>query len=191
MEIAVLTNTPSVSRLRPQSCRPRASLFTATFLSAVNKDRFGLRVDRLRPPSPFRFFPDTSTPLRLPLHKFRDTSALLRLVELHCIYGYKLSLTATLSLSPTPPASLRCRPASVPLSTRHRLWRFAPLLTPLAFLSPQASKALRDYRLVDAVPLLSLHRSAPAVSLHIPPTHRGCCPCHSVRRLPSFIVCDA
>ena len=71
-------------------------------------------------------FPDTSTPLRLPLHKFRDTSALLRLVELHCIYGYKLSLTATLSLSPTPPASLRCRPASVPLSTRHRLWRVAP-----------------------------------------------------------------
>ena len=32
----------------------------------------------------------------------RDTSALLRLVALHCIYGYKLSLTATFPLSPPP-----------------------------------------------------------------------------------------
>ena len=166
-------------------------MFRAALLSAVNKERFGLRVDRLRPPPPFRYFPDTSTPLRLPLRKFRDPSALLRIVELHCIYGYKLSLTATLSLSPTPPASLRCRPASVPLSTRHRLWRFAPLLTPLAFLSPQASKALRDNRLVDAVPLLSILRSARAANLHVPPTHIGSCPCHSVRRLSLFTVCDA
>ena len=35
-----------------------------------------------------------------------------------CTYGYKLSLTATPSLSPTPTASLRRRHASVPLSTR-------------------------------------------------------------------------
>ena len=116
------------------------------------------------PSASIPLFPDTSTPLRLPLHKFRDTSALLRLVELHCIYGYKLSLTATLSLSPTPPASLRCRPASVPLSTRNLRLLF---------------------RLVDAVPLLSVLRSARAASLHVPPTHRGCCPCHSVRRLHS------
>ena len=101
---SIRTLPPSVLCV-PSHRRPRASLFTATFLSAVNKDRFGLRVDRLRPPPPFRFFPDTSTPLRLPLHKFRDTSALLWLVELHCIYGYKLSLTATLSLYPAPPAA--------------------------------------------------------------------------------------
>ncbi len=45
----------------------------------------------------------------------RDTSALLRLVALHCISGYKLSLTATLSLSPTPlcvTVSVRFRPLS-------------------------------------------------------------------------------
>lgn len=85
-----------------------------------------------------------------------------------CTYGYKLSLTATLSLSPTPPASLRCRPASVPLSTRNLRLLF---------------------RLVDAVPLLSILRSARAANLHVPPTHRGCCPCHSVRRL-HFIIRD-
>ena len=34
--------------------QPRASLFTATLLSAVNKDRFGLRVERLRPASSLR-----------------------------------------------------------------------------------------------------------------------------------------
>ena len=43
------------------------------------------------------------------------------------------------------------------------------------------------FRLVDAVPLLSVLRSARAANLHVPPTHRGCCPCHSVRRLPSSI----
>ncbi len=131
------TLPPSV-RCVPSHRQPRASLFTATFPSAVNKDRFGLRVDRLRPPLPFRFFPDTSTPLRLPLHKLRDTSALLRLVELHCIYGYKLSLTATLSLSPTPPAtptvSARFRSAvnpKPPLAFPGRRCRAAALRPPV------------------------------------------------------------
>ena len=44
----------------PSHRRPRASLFTATLLSAVNKDRFGLRVDRLRPPACPPLSPDTA-----------------------------------------------------------------------------------------------------------------------------------
>ena len=98
-------------------------------------------------------FPGTSTPLRLPLHKFRDTSALLRLVELHCIYGYKLSLTATLSLSPTPPASLR----------RRAQLHFNPVRN-LRLL----------FRLVNVGLLLSELRSARSpYTRHVPPTHRG------------------
>ena len=54
VEIAVFTDTPSVSRLRPSHRQARASLFTAALCSAVNKDRCGLRVDRLRPPSALR-----------------------------------------------------------------------------------------------------------------------------------------
>ena len=54
VELAVFTNTPSVSRLRPSLRQSRASLFTAALGSAVNKDRFGLRVERLRPPSALR-----------------------------------------------------------------------------------------------------------------------------------------
>lgn len=84
---------------------PSPSIFVHGSFLPVNKDRFGIRGDRLLPSLPFRFFPDTSTPLRLPLHKLRDTSALFRLVELHCIYGHKLSLTATLSLTPPPPSA--------------------------------------------------------------------------------------
>lgn len=51
----------------PISFRVRASLVEAPFLSASTNDRCGFRVDRLRPAIPFRFFHDTSTPLRLPL----------------------------------------------------------------------------------------------------------------------------
>ena len=51
----------------PKSFRVRASLVEAPLLSASTNDRCGFRVDRLRPAIPFRFFHDTSTPLRLPL----------------------------------------------------------------------------------------------------------------------------
>lgn len=51
----------------PTSFRVRASLVEAPFLSASTNDRCGFRVDRLCPAIPFRFFHDTSTPLRLPL----------------------------------------------------------------------------------------------------------------------------
>ena len=56
-----------VLRLMPTSFRVRASLVEAPLLSASTNDRCGFRVDRLRPAIPFRFFHDTSTPLRLPL----------------------------------------------------------------------------------------------------------------------------
>ena len=68
-------------------------------------------------------------------------------------YDYKLSLTAALSLTPTPPASLRCRPASVPLSTRNHILLF---------------------RVVNAGALrVALHSPLSHTDSHVPPTHRG------------------
>lgn len=99
--------------------------------------------------------------------------------------GYTLVIPDT---SGKPTVSARFRSAVNPSSPLARCSAKKP---PLAFLSPQASKALRDNRLVDAVPLLSILRSARAANLHVPPTHIGSCPCHSVRRLSLFTVCDA
>ena len=45
------------------------------------------------------------------------------------------------------------------------------------------------FRAVDAMPPHSILRSARAVNLRAPPTHRGSCHCHSVRRHP-FIIRD-
>ena len=60
----------------------------------------------------------------------------------------------------------------------------------LARFTPLSTRNLRLlFRLGEVRPLLSLLWSARAVNLHVPPTHRGSCPCHSVRRLP-FIVLD-
>ena len=59
-EIAVFTNTSSVSRLRPKHRQARAFLAEAPLLSASAKNRCGLRVERLRPPACPPLFPDTA-----------------------------------------------------------------------------------------------------------------------------------
>ena len=56
----------------PRHCQARASLFTASLRSAVNKDRYGLRGDRLFPPAQIRLPHGTFSSL-WSLHKFRDT----------------------------------------------------------------------------------------------------------------------
>ena len=80
-----LYTPPSVSRLRHRHRQPRASLFTAPLLSAVNKDRCGLRVNRLRPPATLQLSPTPllrhgvgPLPLRLWLQTIFGDSASLR-----------------------------------------------------------------------------------------------------------------
>ena len=83
----------------------------------------------------------------------RDFPRSLRVCYGSAPYDYKLSLTAALSLTPTPPASLRCRPASVPLSTRNHILLF---------------------RVVNAGALrVALHSPLSHTDSHVPPTHRG------------------
>lgn len=148
-EIAVFTNTPYVSRLRPKHRQPRAFLAEASLLSASAKNRCGLRVDRLFPPPPFRFLHATFAALRW-------HGALFRLHS-QTIFGDYIP-----AFPDTAPAS-RGRAASIPSPTRNLRLLF---------------------RAVDAMPPLSILRSARAANLRTPPTHRGSCHCHSVRRLP-------
>ena len=148
-EIAVFTNTPSVSRLRPKHRQPRAFLAEAPLLCASAKNRCGLRVDRLFPPPPFRFLHATSALLRWHGATFRLHS--------QTIFGDYIP-----AFPDTAPTS-RGRAASIPSPTRNLRLLF---------------------RAVDAMPLLSILRSARAANLRAPPTHRGSCHCHSVRRLP-------
>lgn len=148
-EIAVFTNTPYVSRLRPKHRQPRAFLAEAPLLSASAKNRCGIRVDRLFPPPPFRFLHATFAMLRWHGATFRLHS--------QTIFGDYIP-----AFPDTAPAS-RGRGASIPSPTRnHRLL----------------------FRAVDAIQPLSILRSARAANLRAPPTHRGSCHCHSVRRLP-------
>ena len=148
-EIAVFTNTPYVSRLRPKHRQPRAFLAEAPFLCASAKNRCGLRVDRLFPPPPFRFLHATFAMLRWHGATFRLHS--------QTIFGDYIP-----AFPDTAPAS-RGRAASIPSPTRNLRLLF---------------------RAVDAMPPLSILRSAQADNLRAPPTHRGSCHCHSVRRLP-------
>lgn len=95
----------SVLHLMPISFQVRASLVEAPLLSASTNDRFGIRVDRLRPPACHSLNPDTA-----PASRCRIATV--------CTYGYKLSLTTTFSLSPPLPIAspvlasllLRCQP---------------------------------------------------------------------------------
>ena len=152
-EIAVFTNTPYVSRLRPKHRQPRAFLAEAPLLSASAKNRCGIRVDRLFPPPPFRFRHATFAMLRWHGAPFRLHS--------QTIFGDYIP-----AFPDTAPAS-RGRAASIPSPTRNLRLLFRP---------------------VDAMPPLSILRSARADNLRAPPTHRGSCHCHSVLRLP-FICC--
>ena len=118
----------------PKSFRVRASLVEATFLSASTNDRCGFRVDRLRPAIPFRFFHDTSTPLRLPLRAYATPPL---------CYGSWRYIASTVTnylhtsiptLPPTPPAMptvsgsfpLQCAPKP-PLAIPSRRCRSAAL----------------------------------------------------------------
>lgn len=148
-EIAVFTNPPSVSRLRPKHCQPRAFLAEAPLLCASAKNRCGIRVDRLVPPPPFRFLHATFAMLRWHGAPFRLHS--------QTIFGDYIP-----AFPDTAPAS-RGRAASIPSPTRNLRLLF---------------------RLVDAMPPHSILRSARAANLRAPPTNRGSCHCHSVRRLP-------
>ena len=155
-EIAVFTNTPYVSRLRPKHRQPRAFLAEAPLLSASAKNRCGIRVDRLFPPPPFRFLHATFAMLRWHGAPFRLHS--------QTIFGDYIP-----AFPDTAPAS-RGRAASIPSPTRNLRLLF---------------------RAVDAMPPLSILRSARADNLRAPPTHRGSCHCHSVLRLLLYVVCDA
>lgn len=57
-------------------------------------------------------------------YDLRNFPRSLRVCYGFALYDYKLSLTAALPLTPPPPASLRCRPAPVPLSTRNHILLF-------------------------------------------------------------------
>ena len=149
-EIAVFTNTPFVSRLRPKHRQPRAFLAEAPLLSASAKNRCGIRVDRLFPPPPFRFLHATFAALRWHGAPFRLHSQTIF----------------------TPPFPLYPRHLRLRLRCRVRSHSGVPRNLRLLF------------RAVDAMPPLSILRSARADNLRTPPTHRGRCHCHSVRRLP-------
>lgn len=80
----------------------RASLFTATLRSAVNKDRFGLRVERLRPASSLR---DARHP------PSSGSAASLRLRSQTLFDGYTLAITDTSGCAyGVGPLPLRCQP---------------------------------------------------------------------------------
>ena len=95
-----------VSRLHPQSL-PTPSIAVhgfASLHSTVNSDRYGLRVERLPPPSHYRF----------PRHRSCVTVS----GRCHCAYDNKLSLTAPLlsAVNPKPPLafpSRRCLDAAL------------------------------------------------------------------------------
>ena len=104
-EIAVFTNTPSVSRLRPQASPSPSILAEAPLLSTSAKTAADLRVERLRPPAVLRCSLDTAS-----RHGVGRVSApaVIKLFD-----GYTLRLARHLRLR------LRWRPASVSLSTRN------------------------------------------------------------------------
>lgn len=91
-----------VSHLHPFTS-PTPSIAVHGSCLPVNSDRYGLRVERLPPPSHYRF----------PRHRSCVTVS----GRFHFDYSNKLSLTATLQLSPPPllrrgvgPLPLRCQP---------------------------------------------------------------------------------
>lgn len=156
-EIAVFTNTPCVSRLRPKHRQPRAFLAEAPLLCASAKNRCGLRVDRLFIPPTFRFLHATFAALRW--------------------HGAPFRLHSQTIFTPTFPLY----PRHLRLLLRCRVRSHSGVPRNLRLL----------FRAVDAMPPHSILRSARVVNLRAPPTHIGSCHCHSVRRLLSFIVCDA
>ena len=170
VEIAVLTNTPSVCPLRPSHRQPRASLFTATFLSAVNKDRFGLRVDRLRPPACPPLFPDTAPSSRCRARCLNLRSQTISAFPFRC-------------LIPTPPASLRRR-AQLHFNPVRNLRLLFRLVNADLLLSELRSARSPYTRLVA----LSPQTTKAASRL---PTHRGIADGISTHGNPSSIVRDA
>ena len=155
-EIAVFTNTPYVSRLRPKHRQPRAFLAEAPLLSASAKNRCGIRVDRLFPPPPFRFRHATFAMLRWHGAPFRLHS--------QTIFGDYIP-----AFPDTAPAS-RGRAASIPSPTRNLRLLF---------------------RAVDAMPPLSILRSARAANPRLlPPIEEAVIAIQSVGYL-LYIVCDA
>lgn len=155
-EIAVFTNTPYVSRLRPKHRQPRAFLAEAPLLSASAKNRCGIRVDRLFPPPPFRFLHATFAMLRWHGAPFRLHS--------QTIFGDYIP-----AFPDTAPAS-RGRAASIPSPTRNLRLLF---------------------RAVDAMPPLSILRSARAANPRLlPPIEEAVIAIQSVGYL-LYIVCDA
>ena len=161
----------SVSRSHPITSSTPSIAVHGSFLP-VNSDRVGSAGREITP---------SVLPSAFPRHR----SSVAVSGAYVCVCGHKLSLTAALPLPPTPPAmptvSARSRSAVNPQP-------------PLAVLSPQATKALRDNRAADVGLLRSvLHsRGRHTVSL-VPPTHIGRSRLHykpPARQLPS-LVCDA
>ena len=108
-----LSTAHYVPHLRaPRHCQLRTSLFTATLLTAVNKDRFGLRTDRLCPPACPPLFPDTapSSRCRARMSAPMVTNYLCRLHPRFPRHPRQADGVGTLPF--------RCQPG-------HRLWRFA------------------------------------------------------------------
>lgn len=125
----------SVSRSHPITSSTPSIAVHGSYLP-VNSDRIGLRVERLRPPSCPPLFPDTRSSVAV-------SGAYV------CVCGHKLSLTAALSLTPTPPAaptvSARFRSAVNPMLTlaipsrRCRSASFLPPLVRMPYCQPRSS----------------------------------------------------
>lgn len=131
VEIAVLTNTPSVSRLRPKHRQPRAFLAEAPLLCASAKNRCGLRVDRLFSPPLFRFRHATFAKLRWHGATFR--------LQSQTIFGDSIS-----AFPDTAPAS-RVRAAYIPSPTRNLrlLFRAVDAMPPHSILRSARADNLR------------------------------------------------
>ena len=120
-----------------------------------------------------------------------------------CTCGHKLSLTATLSLTPTPPAaptvSPRFRSAVNPMpplaipSRRCRAASFLPPIARMPYCQPRSSHPQRKKPPTFQAPARSIHSSSatlcpPQAPMHGAPMHRlrsGCRPTTSL--IPSYL----
>ena len=154
---AILTSC--VLRLVPISFRVRASLVEAPVLSASTNDRCGFRVDRLRPAIPFRFFHDTSTPLRLPL-RVSATPPL-------CYGSWRFIASSVTNYLHTSISTLPPTPPAMPMVSGPFPFQCAPS-SPLALCSaknhPLAIPTRKDRHLLSV--LQSAHCRHPPPSSH-------------------------